>query len=69
MLSGKAFVPGMGIESSCGVVARTVKLSTKTRMASWGEHRTHLETATSPVSPARVSINEGVERSDLDAFK
>src|SRR6266852_9065948 len=69
MLSGKAFVPGMGIETSCGGVARTVKLSTKTRIASSGEHRTHLETVTSPVSPARVSINEGVERSDLGAFK
>src|SRR5260370_35741246 len=33
MLSGKAFVPGMGIDSSVGVAGRTKKLRLKTRPA------------------------------------
>src|SRR6266481_8871931 len=33
MLSGKAFVPGMGIDSSVGVAGRTKKLRLKTRTA------------------------------------
>jgi hypothetical protein len=34
MLSGKAFVPGMGIDSKVGVAGRTGKLTPKTRTAS-----------------------------------
>jgi hypothetical protein len=65
MLSGKAFVPGMGIETSCGGVARTVKLSTKTRMTSSGEYRTRLEITL----PIQLSIEKGLGHSDLVAFK
>src|SRR5258708_3643599 len=65
MLSGKAFVPGMGIESSCGVVARTVKLSTKTKIASSDKYRTRLEITL----PMQLSIEKGLGRSDLVAFK
>jgi hypothetical protein len=61
MLSGKAFVPGIAIESSCGVVARTVKLSTKTRMASSVEYRTRLEITL----PMQLSIEKGLGHSDL----
>jgi hypothetical protein len=46
-----------------------VKLSTKTRMASWGEHRSRLETVALPLSPMRFSIDEGLDRPDLIAFK
>src|SRR4029077_9322628 len=42
MLSGKAFVPGMGIDSTFWVAALTVKLSTNTRKANLGKHRTRL---------------------------
>jgi hypothetical protein len=42
MLSGKAFVPGTGIDSTFCVAASTVKLSTKARMTSWGEKETCL---------------------------
>src|SRR5579863_6507904 len=43
MLSGKAFVPGTGIDSTFCVAPSTVKLSTKARKASWGENETCLE--------------------------
>src|SRR5260370_22045704 len=69
MLSGKAFVPGTGIDPIYCVAACTVKLSTKTRMTSWGEYRTQVEPVTLPVSPMRFSIDEGVDRPDLIAFK
>src|SRR5579871_7010114 len=48
MLSGKAFFPGTGIDSTFWVAASTVKLSTKARMASWGENETCLERVTQP---------------------
>ena len=66
MLSGKAFAPGMGIDSTFWVAASTVKLSTKARMASWGEHRARLGTITLPM---RLSIERGLGFSDLVAFK
>jgi hypothetical protein len=31
MLSGKAFLPGMGIDSSVGVAARTKRLTARTK--------------------------------------
>src|ERR1700756_3180320 len=43
MLSGKAFDPGMGIDSTFCVAALTVKLSTKASMASWREDESCLE--------------------------
>src|ERR1700756_4092870 len=61
MLSGKAFVPGMGIDSTFWVAASTVKLSTKARKANLGKHRTPLNL------PMRLSIEKGVGRSDLMA--
>jgi hypothetical protein len=66
MLSGKAFVPGTAIDSTFWVAASTVKLSTKARMASWGEHRTRLDTVTQPMS---LSVERGVGFSDLVALK
>src|SRR5690349_6091855 len=36
MLSGKAFSPGMGIDSTCWVAAGMVTLSANVRSASWG---------------------------------
>jgi hypothetical protein len=66
MLSGKAFVPGTGIDSTFWVAASTVKLSTKARMASWGEHRTRLDTI---ALPKRLSIEKDIGCSDLVTFK
>src|SRR4029077_6402015 len=65
MLSGNAFVPGTGIDSTFWVAASTVKLSTKARMASWGEHRTRLDTIT---LAKRLSIEKDIGCSDLVAF-
>jgi hypothetical protein len=65
MLSGKAFVPGTGIDSTFWVAASTVKLSTKARKASLDKYRTRLEITV----PWRLSIEKGVGRSDLVAFK
>src|SRR5713226_1306977 len=69
MLSGKGFVPGMGIDWSFGVAAWTVKVSPKARVTTWPDHRTRLEMVALRVSPMRVSIAEGPEHSDLVAFK
>ena len=69
MLSGNAFVPGTGIDPIFCVAACTVKLSTKTRMTSWGEHRSRQETVALPLSRMPFSIDEGVDRPDLVAFK
>jgi hypothetical protein len=66
MLSGKAFVPGTGIDSTFWVAASTVKLSTKARMASWGEHRTRLDTI---ALPKRLSIEKDIGCSDFVTFK
>jgi len=66
MLSGKAFVPGTGIDSTFWVAASTVKLSTRARKANLGKHRARLDTVTLPM---RLSIERGVGRSDLVAFK
>src|SRR4029077_2746864 len=66
MLSGKAFVPGTGIDSIFWVAASTVKLSTKARMASWGEDRTRLDTIG---LPKRLSIEKDIGCSDLVTFK
>jgi hypothetical protein len=65
MLSGKAFVPGTGIDSTFWVAASTVKLNTKARKANLGKHRTRLDTVTLPM---RLSIERGVGCSDLVAF-
>jgi hypothetical protein len=65
-LSGKAFVPGMGIDSTFWVAASTVKLSTKARKANLGKHRTRLDTVTLPM---QLSIEKGVGHSDRVAFK
>src|SRR5258708_16232300 len=46
MLSGKAFVPGTGIDSTFCVAASSVKLTTKARKANLGKHRTRLDTVT-----------------------
>jgi hypothetical protein len=66
MLSGKAFVPGTGIDSTFWVAASTVKLSTKARKANLGKHRTRLDTVSLPM---RLSIETDEGRSDLVAFK
>ena len=66
MLSGKAFAPGTGIDSTFWVAASTVKLSTKARKANLGKHRTRLDTVTLSM---RLSIEKGVGRSDRVAFK
>src|SRR5216683_2861697 len=68
MLSGKGFVPGIGIDLSCWVAARTRRLSPKTRMTTWPEHRTRRMVALR-VSRMRFSIAEGPEHSELVAFK
>src|SRR5467141_1742859 len=65
MLSGKAFVPGTGIDSTFWVAASTVKLSTRARKANLGKHRARLDTVTIPM---RLSIEKGVGCSDLVAF-
>jgi hypothetical protein len=66
MLSGKAFVPGTGIDSTFWVAASTVKLSTKARKANVGKHGTRLDTVTFPM---RLPIEEDIGCSDLVAFK
>src|SRR5579872_692887 len=66
MLSGKAFDPGMGIDSTCWVAPSTVKLSTKARKTSLGKHRTRLDILTLAM---HLSIERGVGCSDLVAFK
>src|ERR1700746_2142750 len=66
MLSGKAFVPGTGIDSTFWVAASPVKLSTKARKANLGKHRTRLDIVTLPI---RLSIEIDEGRLDLVAFK
>src|ERR1700739_274453 len=66
MLSGKAFVPGTGIDSTFWVAASTVKLSTKARKANLCKHRNRLDAVTRPMP---LSVERGVEFSDLVAFK
>jgi hypothetical protein len=66
MLSGKAFFPGTGIDSTFRVAASTVKLSTKARKTSLGKHRTRLDTLALAM---QLSIERGVGCSDLVAFK
>src|SRR5579862_2689424 len=56
MLSGKAFVPGMGIESSRGGVARTEKLRPNIKTASSSEHRNFISSPRSLSSPPASSF-------------